>query len=62
LEKFPDHQPLQEYSLMILSNVFNLEEIPFDKFKGMKLLMNSLVKFEGKDMNQFLRKENFVSK
>jgi Zyg-11 family protein len=50
-ETFPNHQKIVENALKIMCNESILEDIVFDRYKFIQLVMNSLVRFKNRDMN-----------
>jgi hypothetical protein len=50
METFPNHQQIQEFGLSILREDSILQDVAFDRYKCMQLVVNSVVCFEDKDM------------
>ncbi len=52
METLPNDQNLQRYSLSILGNDRILNDVTFDTFKCIQLVMDTMVSFEDKEMNE----------
>jgi hypothetical protein len=52
MEFFSNQQTVQTIALLILLNNHILENISFDRYKSIHLVMNSLINFKDKNMNR----------
>jgi hypothetical protein len=52
MESFPNQQQIQTFALQILSKDLILEDVSFDRYRCMRLTVNSLIGFDDNDMKK----------